>query len=250
MLASLIAAVRFLTILPIPRWKAEEAIALGRAAWWFPAVGLLLGGALAGIDRLSSLVFPSLLSAGLVLALWKIATGGIHLDGLTDCVDGLAGRDVEHRRSIMRDSRIGTFGATALILCLLVDFLALAELPSPVRGRLLLLAPMAGRLAPVLIGPCFRPATPGQGSGSAFVAATSRRAGPALLVVVAGFAIGILGAWAVLIVLGGLVTSALASGALARRFGGVTGDVLGASVELCELGVLLGGACLVHRGLL
>ena len=250
MLASLIAAARFLTVLPIPRREAEESISLGRAAWWFPAVGLLLGAALAGIDRLGALAFPPFLSVGLVLALWKIATGGIHLDGLADCLDGLAGRDVEHRRSIMRDSRIGTFGATGLVLCLLLEFLALAALPSPVRDRLLLLAPAAGRLAPLLIGPCFRAATPGRGMGAAFVAETSRRAGPALLVAVAGLAIWVLGAWAILVTLGGLALSALAAGVFVRRFGGVTGDVLGASVELCELGVLLGGACLVHRGVL
>jgi len=250
MLAPLIVAARFLTVLPVPRREAEEAISFGRAAWWFPAVGFLLGVALAVSDRVLSLAFPPLLSVGLVLALWKIATGGIHLDGLADCLDGLAGRDAEHRRAIMHDSRIGTFGATGLILCLLVEFLALAALPSPVRGRLLLLAPVAGRLAPVLIGPCFRAATPGQGTGAAFLAATSRRAGPVLFVGVAGLAMWELGVWGALIMVDGMAMSALASGALARRFGGVTGDVLGASVELCELGVLLGGACLVHYGAL
>jgi adenosylcobinamide-GDP ribazoletransferase len=250
MLAPLIVAGRFLTVLPIPRREGEEAIPLGRAAWWFPAVGLLLGAALVGIDRLVSLAFPPLLSVGLVLALWKIATGGIHLDGLADCLDGLAGQDVERRRAIMRDSRVGTFGAAGLVLCLLLEFLALAALPSMVRGRLLLLAPVVGRLAPLLIGPCLRAATPGQGIGAAFLAATSRRAGPVLLVAVGGLAIWVLGTWAAVIVLCGLAMSALAAAAFARRFGGVTGDVLGASVELCELGVLLAGACLAHRGLL
>lgn len=250
MLASLILAARFLTVVPIPGREAHGARALGRAAWWFPIVGLLLGSALAGADRLLALAFPPLLSAGLVLALWKVATGGIHLDGLADCLDGLGGQNPEHRRSIMRDSRIGAFGAIGLILDLLIAFLALADMPPGQRGRLLFLAPAVGRLAPLLLGPRLRAATPGQGAGATFVAALPSWAGPAHLAVLLGLATWLVGGWGVVLTVGALATASLAASALAWRFGGVTGDVLGADVELCELAFLLAGACLVHRGLI
>ena len=250
MLASLILAARFLTVVPIPGRVAQGGNVLGRAAWWFPIVGLLLGAALAGMDRLFVLALPPLLAAGLVLSLWKVATGGIHLDGLADCLDGLGGRDLEHRRSIMRDSRIGAFGAIGLILYVLLAFLALAAIPAETRGRVLLLAPALGRLAPLLVGPRFPAATPGRGAGAAFVTAMSRWAGPANLVAVLALAAWLLGAWGVVVTSGALATAFLASAGLATRFGGVTGDVLGAGVELCELAVLLAVAALAHRGLI
>lgn len=250
MLASLILAARFLTVLPIPGNEGQGRIALGRAAWWFPVVGLLLGATLAGTDRLLSLAFPPLLAAGVVLALWKATTGGIHLDGLADCLDGLGGRDPGHRRSIMRDSRIGAFGAIGLILYVLIAFLALAGTPAATRGRVLLLAPALGRLTPLLLGARVRAATPGRGAGAIFVATVSSWAGPAHLVLVSALAGGLLGAWGVVIALGALATASLASTALARRFEGVTGDVLGAGVEICELTALLAGASLAHRGLI
>ena len=250
MLPSLILAARFLTVVPIPGREAQGGNALGRAAWWFPVVGLLLGVTLAGMDRLLAFAFPPLLSAGLVLSLWKVATGGIHLDGLADCLDGLGGRDLEHRRSIMRDSRIGAFGAIGLILYVLIAFLALAGMPAGTRGRVLVLAPALGRLAPVLVGSRGRAATPGRGAGATFVAAMPRWAAPAHLVVVSALAAWLLGVWGAVITAGALGTASLASTGLAWRFGGVTGDVFGASVELCELAVLLAGASLAHRGLM
>src|SRR5262245_56761816 len=119
-MGSLILAVRFLTIVPIPGREARGPGALGRAARWFPSVGLVLGGALAALDRGLALAFPTSLSAVLVVAAWKASTGGIHLDGLADSLDGLGGHDTEQRLAIMRDSRIGVFGAAGLILSLLI----------------------------------------------------------------------------------------------------------------------------------
>src|SRR5262245_41838435 len=127
MMASFALSLRFLTVVPVGRAEAAlEGEALGRAAWWFPVVGLLLGAGLAGLDRVLALVFPSLVSAALVLGAWKIVTGGIHLDGLADSLDGLGGRDRAHRLAIMRDSRLGTFGALGLVMDVLIAFLALA----------------------------------------------------------------------------------------------------------------------------
>jgi adenosylcobinamide-GDP ribazoletransferase len=249
MLASLILAVRFLTLVPIPGRESAGPGALGRAAWWFPVVGLALGAALLAVDRALQLAFSPLLSALLVLSVWKVVTGGIHLDGLADCLDGLGGRDGPRRLAIMRDSRIGAFGAVGLIVYFLTALLALADVPVPARGRVLLLAPTVGRLAPLLIGARFTAASPAQGAGAAFLGTMSRWAGPAHLVLVAALSAWLLGPWGLVLTLGALLAVFLWSAFLVRRLGGLTGDVLGSGVELAELVVLLGGASLAPRGL-
>lgn len=241
-MGSLVQALRFLTMVPVPGRQSTGPSALGRAAWWFPPVGLALGLVLAGADRVLLLVFPSLLAAALVVTLWKVLTGGLHLDGLADCLDGLAGRDAAQRLSIMRDSRIGVFGAGALVLALLLSVAALAELPGPARASALILAPVVGRLAPLLVGAVFRAATPATGAGGAFTASLPRAAGlvhGALLLILAG---SLLGPRGIAMVMTGLVVALIWSAFLVRRLGGITGDVLGAGVELAELGVLLAGS--------
>ncbi|HYB40933.1 MAG TPA: adenosylcobinamide-GDP ribazoletransferase [Candidatus Methylomirabilis sp.] len=249
MLASLILAVRFLTILPVPGGEAKGRQALGRAGWWFPAIGLALGAVLVALDRALRIAFPPLLSAALVLSVWKVITGGVHLDGLADCLDGLAGRDRQHRLSIMRDSRIGVFGAVGLILYFLIALPALAEMPVAARARILLLAPATGRLAPLLVGPRFDAARP-DGSGSAFLGAVSGWAGPLHLVAVLSLAGWLLGPWGCVSALAALFAVFLWSAFLAWRLGGLTGDGLGAGVELGELTMLLAGAALTFRGLM
>ena len=191
---------------------------------------------------------PPLVAAALLVAGWKIATGGIHLDGLADCLDGLAGPDAGRRRAIMRDSRIGVFGAAGLALVLILFVAALSELPTPDRGRVLLLAPVVGRVSPLMAGAWLRPATPGQGLGGAFAASLSPWAG--FLGGVAGLALAasLLGPWGGAVAAGALGLSMLWAAFVARRFGGITGDVLGAMVELGELATVLLAAVLAHRG--
>ena len=88
-------AVRFLTIVPLPGRTAHDVDALGRAAVWFPVVGLGIGFVLVGVERVTSVLFPSLLAALLTVTAWKVLTGGLHLDGLADCLDGLVLRGEE-----------------------------------------------------------------------------------------------------------------------------------------------------------
>src|SRR5262249_25439915 len=156
------------------------------------------------------------------LSSWKVVTGGIHLDGLADCLDGLGGQDRQHRLSIMRDSRVGAFAAIGLIIYFLIALLALAEVQGAARWRVLLLAPAVGRLAPILIGALFRAATPGHGSGGFFLDAVSRWAGPVYLGAIAGVAAQLLGAWGVIITLAALVAAFSWSAFLAWRLGGLT----------------------------
>jgi adenosylcobinamide-GDP ribazoletransferase len=241
-LPGLVLAVRFLTIVPVPGPEATGAGALGRAAWWFPVVGLGLGASLAVADRALAWLFPPLLGALLVVSLWKVLTGGIHLDGLADCLDGLAGGDVSQRLAIMRDSRIGVYGAAGLIVVFLSSLVALAELPSSGRPAVLVLAPVAGRIAPLLAGTVLRAATPASGMGGEFVGSLPRSAGPTLAAAVLALAGVFVGVWAMAAVALGLGAAVFGSALVARRLGGITGDGLGASVELGELGVLLAAA--------
>ncbi len=249
-MGSLILALRFLTIVPVPGREGRGVSALGHAAWWFPVVGLMLGGLLAGAGRLVDVLFPPLVGAALLVTAWKAATGGIHLDGLADVLDGLAGRDPARRLAIMRDSRIGVFGAAGLVLFLLLSVTALAGLPAAVRGRLLVLAPVIGRVTPLLAGAWLTPATPGQGLGAAFAAGLSRWAGLVHAAAGLGLAAWMLGPWGVGVAAAAWGVAMLAASFVAGRLGGLTGDVLGAVVELAELGVLLGGAAAVQRGLI
>lgn len=244
---SLILAVRFLTVFPVPGREAQGSTALGRAAWWFPVVGLVLGVALGaflhGLERL----FPPLVAAVLLVAGWKAATGGIHLDGLADLLDGLAAADRTRRLAIMRDSRIGVFGALGLIFTALIAAVAVSELAAPGRARILLLAPLVGRTAPLLAGAWLHPATPGQGLGAGFAAGLSTGAGPLWAVACLAAAWFLLGPAGVLLVFAGLGGALLVALGASRRLGGVTGDVLGAVVEVAELGVLLAGIAAFRR---
>ena len=236
------AAARYLTIVPIPGGHDDAAErredALGRAAPWFPVVGAGLGVVLVVTERVVSALFPPVLAALLTVTTWKLLTGGLHLDGLADCLDGLMGRDRAHRLTIMRDSRIGVFGALGLIVALLVAVTSLSELPERLRWRGLLIAPIVARATPPMLALAFPAALP-TGQGARFMrgvrglgAATA--AGVALVLSIVG--LGVAGGVAC------LVAYALALGTgqlLSRRLGGITGDVLGAAVELSELGVLL-----------
>jgi adenosylcobinamide-GDP ribazoletransferase len=230
-------ATRYLTILPVPG-RDDTDRELGRAAAWFPVVGLALGLLLVGVDWVTTHLFPPLLSALLTVTVWKLLTGGLHLDGLADCLDGLMGRDREHRLAIMRDSRIGTFGAVGLILFLMLEIVAVTDLPPAQRWRVLVVAPTVARAVPPLLARLFGAAR-SEGQGAAFVAGV-RASGAAVALAVAGLvagvALGVLGLVAAALA---LLLGVVAAWLIARRLGGLTGDVLGAAVEGAELVLLL-----------
>lgn len=236
--SGLVHAARYLTILPLPGRRHAPPDQLGRAALWFPVVGGGLGLALVATDLLAARLFSPLLAAMLVVTVWKLLTGGLHLDGLADCLDGLGGRNPDHRRVIMRDSRIGTFGAVGLILFLMLEIVAVAELPPAQRWRVLLAAPAIARAAPPLLARLLRPAD-GHGQGAAFSAGVGPASALLAVVIALLVALGSLGVMGVAAAAVGLAAAAAVARFVAGRIGGVTGDVFGAAVEVAELGVLL-----------
>ena len=236
--SGLVLAARYLTILPLPGRRHAALDRLGQAAAWFPVVGAAIGLALVVVDVVAARLFPSLLRALLVVTAWKLLTGGLHLDGLADCLDGLVGRDREHRLAIMRDSRIGTFGAVGLILFLMLEIVAVAELHPAVRWRVLLAAPAIARAAPPLLARLFPPARV-DGQGAAFAAGVGRTGAMLAAALALMAALGALGVMGVAATAVGWAAAVAAARFVAGRIGGLTGDVFGAVVEVAELSVLL-----------
>jgi adenosylcobinamide-GDP ribazoletransferase len=227
------AAVAFLTIVPIGRRVELDSADVGRGSVFFPLVGAAIGGAV-GLSAIAlDDVLPALVAAALAVALEGIITGVIHIDALADVADGLGGATRERALAIMRDPRVGSFGAAAVVLDLFVKVaavLAVLELDRPV---LVLVAVWAvGRAAPLVLASALPYARADAGSGRTLTdgaGAARLLIGLALAVAIAVAATGerslaILAAAAVSVLLVGLVARA--------RVGGVTGDVLGAAVEL------------------
>jgi adenosylcobinamide-GDP ribazoletransferase len=199
-------------------------------------IGAAVGGLLVGLDGELTVV----VAAALGLALEALLTGAIHLDALADTADGLGAGTPERALEVMRDPAIGSFGATALVLDLLVKVAALAAVAADSRAVLLVAAAFAlGRAGPLALALTLPYARPGAGSGRAL---TERAARGALVVGIAlgvGIAVAALGVRGLALVgAAGLVC--LAVGLVARRrLGGVTGDVLGASTELATTAALV-----------
>ncbi len=231
---ALFAALRFLTILPIPgNWgTAEEDIAL--SVPFFPVVGLLLGAvAAAAAEGAAPFAPPMLLAVGIVIVLLGFS-GCLHLDGLADTADGfLSSRSREQILEIMKDSRTGAMGVTAIVCLLLLKFASLALLSARALWPAVLLMPLAGRCAMVVhmaMVPNARPA----GLGALFYRNRPRWG--------AVWAAGVLAAvtWSVLgrrgmVVFAACIVLTLAWSAYAfRKIGGATGDTLGAVCEIVE----------------
>ena len=164
----LLAALRFLTIVPIPGgWGTAEADLAGSVGW-FPVVGLLLGGVAAAVAWGLSLAAPPLVGAAVVVIVLLSFSGCLHLDGLSDTADGFSSsRSRQRILEIMKDSHIGAMGVIAVVCVLMLKFAALASLPVARLWPAALLMPLAGRCALVLhmaLLPCARP----EGLGSIF----------------------------------------------------------------------------------
>ena len=227
------AAVAFLTIVPIGRRVDLGGEDVARGSVFFPLVGAAIGGAV-GLSAVAlDDVLPVLVAAALAVALEAIVTGVIHIDALADVADGLGGGTRERALAIMRDPRVGSFGAAAVVLDLLVKVaavLAVLELEQPVFVLVAVWA--VGRTAPLALASVLPYARADSGSGRTLTdgAGTVRLAlGLALAVAIA---VAVAGERS-LAIFAAAVVSVLVVGLVARaRFGGVTGDVLGAAVEL------------------
>jgi len=249
-LAAFLAAVQFLLLSPAFIRRPFTAKELGAAVGFYPFVGALLGGLLLGADWLLGQVFPPLLRSTLVLALWVLLTGALHLDGFLDACDGLLGGFTPERRlEIMRDERVGAYALSGGILLLLIQVSALSALDGA-RPAALLLAPVLGRwgISLALIAfPYARPTGLGREiKDNASLAQALLAAAFALIAILA--ASWLYDAWASLAALvAALLTFLGAMRFTLKRLPGLTGDIYGASCLLIETAVLLAFA--VTQGL-
>ncbi|PSC05765.1 adenosylcobinamide-GDP ribazoletransferase [Alsobacter soli] len=258
-LTDLAQALRFYTRLPTPRlpWEADPHAApdFTRLPRVLPLAGAAVG-AVAGASLTIAGAFglPSMASAGLALVALVAVTGGFHEDGLADTADGFGGGATRERRlEIMADSRLGSYGATALVLALLLRFAALASLVTHVgygRAALALVAASAvarvAGLIPLWALPSARPggksASVGRPGDAAMATAFAVTTVLCVLLLAPGFGLPK--------ALGALVAATLSAWPVTRlsqaMLGGQTGDVAGAAGIVAEIAALL--ALLAHTG--
>ena len=238
LLRTFLFAWQFLTAIPLSRSthdaKSEE---LAASMSWYPFVGCLLGLLLVSVDRLLAQVFSSSVTSMFVMLVLIGVTRGLHQDGLADMVDGLAGgRTAQARLAIMRDSHIGAIGATGLFLALGLRFAGLTALPVGDHIAFLIGMPVVGRWAMVVGAFHATYARSEGGLAQPFLAHVSWRH-VCIATVTAGVVLTLLlGPWAALCCLFiGAALVRLSTVWFHRMFGGVTGDLLGATNEAAEI---------------
>jgi len=233
----LLTAFDLLTTLPLPALKNWQAGDSGRSAVWYSLVGLFIGALVAGAFALLQIYVSNMISAALALAFWVLLTGGLHLDGLADCFDGMFhASNPEQRLQIMKDPHTGAFGVIGLILVLFIKFSALTSLSSARAIGAILLSASFARWCVLLTWkqPLARP----DGLGADFALGLKTYAIVLGGLIPLGLAVWLGGTGFVAIGLGLLVT-VLIFFVAKRNLGGITGDVLGMIIELVETVVLL-----------
>ena len=233
----LLTAFDLLTTLPLPALKNWQAGDSGRSAVWYSLVGLFIGALVAGAFALLQIYVSNMISAALALAYWVLLTGGLHLDGLADCFDGMFhASNPEQRLQIMKDPHTGAFGVIGLILVLFIKFSALTSLSSARAIGAILLSASFARWCVLLTWkqPLARP----DGLGADFALGLKTYAIVLGGLIPLGLAVWLGGTGFVAIGLGLLVT-VLIFFVAKRNLGGITGDVLGMIIELVETVVLL-----------
>jgi len=251
---ALLAAFQFLTTIPLPGGKGTGEGDIAGSLPFFPVVGLLIGMAAAAGDFVFSLLFPPGVAAVLTVLLLVLITGGLHLDGLADTADGIFSvRNRERMLEIMRDSRIGTMGVLAVVFLLALKIAALAPLVHIQRLGIIILMPIAGRTAMLLMLTALPYARKDGGLASLFIRRRSwlNPLFAMIFMVCTGLFLGAEG-WlptpgaGLILSVTGVAAAALVIALVHRKLGGFTGDTVGAVAELTETAVALAGlaACL------
>lgn len=233
---SLFDAIRLLTLLPVPRSDRPPRAAL---MVWFPAVGILIGLILTGADRMMGWISPRAvwISPLILSAMWIALTRGLHIDGLADTFDavGKVG-DRARRLEILRDPHVGAFGVVAIVFAIFSKIWMLMSVAQFSRPAALIAAAVCARWVVVPVCMAFPYARP-EGLGAAFIGQATWRHVLLSGLITAAVLIGLECLSAPL-----LITVLICGFGIAwmanRSFGGITGDVLGAVIEVTECAVL------------
>ncbi len=229
-------ALQFLTRLPTPKGEPAQPSELAGSVLWFPAVGVVIGSLLWVTDALLGATEPMVRSA-VILTVWVLLTGALHLDGLADTTDAWVGGhgDRERMLAIMKDPYLGPMGAAAVFLVLIAKFAALTALPG---GAMLLLASVAARtliVALFLTTPYVRSGGLGESMASGLPESNARY----VLIGAAALALLLFGAAGIVAVVVGAAWLLLFRARIMARVGGTTGDTTGAMVEIGEALILI-----------
>lgn len=232
----LLTAFNLMTTLPLPASKDWQTGDSGRASVWYPFVGFIIGGLTWLMWMGTSRLFSAPVAGILTLILWVTLTGGLHLDGLADCCDGLlASTTVERRLEIMKDPRLGAFGGIGLVLTLLLKAAALSSLTTQSALGIILAASLARWcILPAGLLPLARPS----GMGADFKAGFRNWFIAAGAIIPLAISIS-LGARGFVSLVAGLIAAVLVLRLAQSRINGVTGDVFGMTVEVVEVVSLL-----------
>jgi adenosylcobinamide-GDP ribazoletransferase len=229
------AALSFLTLIPVPnRWKEN----LKSGPPYFPLVGALLGIIVWGIYEIVVILAGKATGATAAVVTMAFLTRGLHLDGLADTFDALgSGKTGKKALAVMKDPQIGPFGAVAVLSILLLKGALIYDLPPEAIWRPLMLFPIMGRMG-VLLPLCFLPYAREKGIVTVFQPSGNRTfLGGLGLSLILALVLGGIGGLAALS--STLLFCYLFSVFLMKKVGGITGDTLGATVELAEVAALL-----------
>lgn len=244
-----LAALQFLTIIPLPGAGNPGERVLGGSLPFFPVVGLLIGAAVALLDWGLGTIFPVGVTSVFAVIFMIAVSGALHTDGLADTADGFfSARPRERIMEIMKDSRTGPMGVTAIVCVVALKIALVASVAGPRRWWVLLMMPLAGRCSLIVqmaLLPYVRPE-----GGLAGIFHRNRSRGHALWALVVLLTAGYLAGCLPGLVAGGcaFLAALLFAAYSFRRIGGLTGDTLGASCELTELVPALVAAAILPGG--
>ncbi len=232
-------AQQFLTRLPTPGWIDYEPGGLARSARYFPLVGLVIGAIGALVWLIFSPVLPAAPAAGLALAVIILSTGALHEDGFADCCDGLGGgANRDKALEIMRDSRIGAYGAIGLIMVIGIRWTGLASFDVTEGALALVLAPVLARAAMVVLL-TFGVYARAEGAASDVKDGVTKPEFFIALAISAVVAVTVAGLTGLLALAVVLIVALLWLVWLTHRLGGYTGDGLGAIEQIAQIVTIL-----------
>jgi len=232
-----ILALTFLTRIPLRDRRPFTPGRMARAALWFPLVGLLVGAVLGGTRALADLALAPGPATVLALLAAVLLTGAFHEDGLADAADGIGAHVPRERKlEILKDSRVGTYGALAVVFPLLFAFSVLSALSVEDCLRAAVAGHVLGRWSTLPHSLLIRPAHAASSASLVRASPLTTAVATAYTVAIVAVAAGSPGA-ALAALATAVAVGALAAAAFARVLGGVTGDTYGAVNKLVEVSV-------------
>lgn len=232
--------IQFLTTIPLRMNLNVTQEDYGKGLVFAPIVGLIIGGVLAGAWFVLDMVFPALVTAVIIVVLYILLTGGLHMDGLGDTFDGLFSNKPKDRMlEIMRDSRLGTNALLAVVSVVLLDTALIASYDRNILFKVLLLMPVAGRMGSLIGSGVSVYARSGEGLGKSFIdycGIKEMLVGFIACLIIFYLSAGVSG---IVIAIIPPVTAFVTVKFFSRKIGGATGDILGAVCEINQTVFLL-----------